>query len=244
LVKSVAALLILSCVLKAQTQAPVRVEYACPAEDVESFGVGCSPDDPSAVFLEIASVEAVGAKLFLAGNLHAETTTLYGIVLESEDGGKSWTEAVKRVRSAAFEQIEFFDFSRGWISGQIIEPLARDPFMLLSADGGTSWTERPLFDEPRFGSIAQFWFDSPQHGELVLDSDGEPPRHERYESNTGGESWEMKQSTTEAIHLKTNKSTAWRVRADAATKTYHVERRAGSSWETVASFLIHVADCK
>lgn len=234
----------LGIALRAQTQAPVRVEYACPSEDIESFGLGCAPEDPCAVFLDIASVEAVGAKVFLSGNLHTETTTLYGIILASEDGGKTWTEPVKRVRSAAFDQIEFLDFSKGWISGQIIEPLPRDPFLLLTTDGGTSWTERALFEEPRFGSIAQFWFDSPEHGELVLDSDGTPPRHERYESNTGGASWEMKESTTEAIHLKTNKSAGWRVRADAATKAYHVERRASSSWETVASFVIHVADCK
>lgn len=230
--------------LLAQTPAPERVEYSCPTEDVESFGLGCTPEDPCAVFLELASVEAVGAKLFLVGNLHTETTTLYGIVLQSEDAGKTWTEPVKRLRSAALDQIEFLDFSRGWISGAVIEPLPRDPFLLLTTDGGASWKQHAIFEEPRFGSIAQFWFDSAEHGELVIDSNGTPPRHERYESNTGGENWEMKESTAAAIHLKTNKSAAWRVRADAATKTYRVERRGSSGWETVASFVIHVADCK
>jgi len=244
LVKLIVALLMLRMALPAQAPAPVHIEYSCPTEDVESFGLGCTPEDPCAVFLELAAVEAVGAKLFLAGNVHTETTTLYGIVLQSEDGGKSWTEPVKRLRSAAFDQIEFLDFSRGWISGAIIEPLPRDPFLLLTTDGGTSWKQQAIFEEPRFGSIAQLWFDSAEHGEMVIDSDGTPPRHERYESNTGGESWEMKESTANAIHLKTNKSAAWRVRADAASKTFHVERHGSSGWETVASFVIHVADCK
>jgi photosystem II stability/assembly factor-like uncharacterized protein len=133
--------------------------------------------------------------LFLAGNLHTGTTTLFGVVMVSEDGGKTWTEPVKRVRSAAFDQIEFLDFAKGWISGQIIEPLARDPFLLLTRDGGKTWAQRALFEDPRYGSIGQFWFDSPEHGELVIDTEGGNPRHERYESNTGGESWEMKETT-------------------------------------------------
>ena len=242
--KPAAALLLLGILLQAQTEGPIRVDYACPAEDIEAFGLGCSPDDPCAVFLEIASVEAVGSKLFLTGNLHTDRTTLYGLLLASEDGGRTFAEPVKRLRSAALDQIEFLDGSRGWISGQSIEPLPRDPFLLLTEDGGTTWTNRPLFEEPRFGSIGQFWFDTQEHGELVLDSDGTPARHERYESNTGGASWELKESTKEPIHLKTGRNAGWRVRADGATKTFHVEKRAGSAWETVSRFVIQVAECK
>lgn len=242
--KGLAALLTCSVVLMAQS--PVRVEYTCPPEDIESFGLTCAAEDPCPIFLELSSVEAVGAKLFLAGNLHTASTTLYGVLLESEDGGKTWAEPVKRLRSGAFEQIQFVDFASGWISGQIIEPLPRDPFMLLTTDGGKTWNQRPLFEESRVGAIAQFWFDSRTTGELVFDrSQGGTTRHELYESSTGGASWEVKEVTTSPIRLKkAGEQRTWRLNADAGSKTYRIQRRAAGGWETVASFLIRIADCK
>jgi len=52
----------------------------------------CSEDEPCDVFLELASVEGVGSTIFAAGNLHTVTTTLYGVLLASGDGGKTWTK--------------------------------------------------------------------------------------------------------------------------------------------------------
>ena len=245
LVKSVALLLI--CTVAATAQSAVRVEYACPPEDVESFGLGCSGEDPCAVFLDLSSVEAVGARLFLSGNLHTASTTLYSILLASEDGGKTWTEPYKRQRATVLEQIQFVDIANGWIGGQSIEPLPKDPFLLLTTDGGKTWHQSPLFEESRFGSIAQFWFDSPKSGELVFDrSQGGTTRHELYESMTGGDSWSVKEVNTAPIRLKkvpSKEAATWRVQADAATKTHRIQRRSGEGWETVASFLIHPADC-
>jgi hypothetical protein len=234
------------CALARAADPPVKIEYACPAEDIESFGLSCSSEDPCAVFLELSSVEAVGATLFLAGNLHTQSATLYTVLLASEDGGKTWTEPVKRMRAAALEQIQFIDFSNGWISGQIIEPLPRDPFLLLTTDGGKTWRQRPIVEESRFGSIAQFWFESKTTGELVLDhAERGAVRHEIYQSSTGGESWEVRESTTKPVTLKGLKEqSTWRVRADGVSKSYHLERRASANWELVASFAIHVADCK
>src|SRR5438105_3172943 len=87
-------------------QSPVKIEYACTPEDIDSFGLACSAEDACPVFLELSSVEAVGAKIFVAGNLHTERTTLYSILLTSEDDGKTWTEPQKRMRAAALEQIQ------------------------------------------------------------------------------------------------------------------------------------------
>src|SRR5262249_52240739 len=148
--------LLLCAVVAAQT----KLEYACPPEDVDGFGLSCSAEDPCAVFLELSAVEAAGAKIFVAGNLHTRSTTLYSVLLASEDGGKTWTEPFKRIRAGALEQIQFIDFANGWVSGQLIEPLPRDPFLLITTDGGKSWRQRPLFEESRFGSISQFWFES------------------------------------------------------------------------------------
>jgi photosystem II stability/assembly factor-like uncharacterized protein len=240
-----AVLLASTLMLAAQ---PVRVEYACPAEDVESFGLACSADDPCPVFLELASAESAGSRLFVSGNLHTATTTLYGILLASEDGGKTWTEPVPRLRNGAFDQIQFVDLQTGWIGGQRNDPLPRDAFLLLTGDGGATWRQRPLFEETRFGSIAQFWFDSRNTGELVFDrSQGNQTLQELYETMTGGESWIPKEVTRSAIRLRKarpRENAAWRVRADAASKTYHIERRVGDKWESVASFLIAIGDCK
>jgi photosystem II stability/assembly factor-like uncharacterized protein len=232
--------------LALSAEEPLRIEYQCPREDIQSFGLACSEDDPCAVFLELSSVQALGAKLFAAGNLHTELTTLYSILLTSDDGGATWMEAYPRQRSAALEQVQFLDFEHGWISGQVIEPLPKDPFMLLTTDGGKTWRSSPLFEESRFGSISQFSFDSPSTGELVFErSKGDAARYELYQTQTGGSDWMPEETSPTPIHLKTPaKPSAWRVRADAATKTYRVERGAGASWEAVASFTIHVADCK
>lgn len=244
--KAAAALLL--CTVTLLAQEPVRVGYACPPEDLDSFGLACSDEDPCAVYLDLSSVEVLGAGTFITGNLHTESTTLYSVLLMSEDAGKTWTEPYQRVRSAALEQIQFVDSQHGWVGGEILEPLPRDPFLLLTSDGGTTWRESPLFEESRFGSIARFWFDSPTTGELIFDrSQGKTARYELYETMTGGENWMIEELSDAPLQLKKappKTDAAWRVRADAATKTYRVERAAAGSWEAVASFIIHVVDCK
>ena len=221
-------------------QSPVKIEYACPAADIDAFGLSCSDEDPCPVFLELTAAEAIGARLFVAGDLHTARTTLYGVLLSSEDGGATWTEPFPRIRAAALEQIQFVDFASGWVSGQVIEPLPKDPFLLITTDGGKTWRQKPVFEESRFGSVGQFWFDSKSSGELVIDHAG---KHELYQSNTGGESWEVKQVTADAVRLKGRpEQPTWRLRADG--KTCHLERRGSLNWEPVATFAIHVADCK
>jgi hypothetical protein len=233
------------CILARAADPPVKIEYACPPADIESFGLSCSSEDPCPVFLELSSVDAVGPTVFLAGNLHTQSSTLYAVLLTSEDGGKTWTEPIRRIRAAVLEQIQFLDFANGWISGQAIEPLPRDPFLLLTTDGGKTWRQRAIFEESRFGSVAQFWFESKTVGELVVDhAERSAVRHEVLQTNTGGESWEVKESTTKPVTLKTPKEQPiWRVRADGPSKTFHLERR-GANWELMATFPIHVADCK
>jgi photosystem II stability/assembly factor-like uncharacterized protein len=236
---------LLICGMLSAADPPVKVTYACPVEELESFGLSCSAEDPCQVFLELSSVEAVGDKLFATGNLHTKSTVMYSVLLASEDGGKTWSEPVKRIRAAVLEQIQFIDFGTGWISGQAIEPLPKDPFLLLTTDGGKTWRNRPIFEESRFGSIAQFWFESRTVGELVVDhAERGGTRHELYSTNTGGENWDVKESTTKAVKLKGGRDeSSLRLRVDPTSKAYRIERR-GTSWETVATFAINVTDCK
>jgi hypothetical protein len=236
-------LLLLSCV-PLLAQGPVHVDYTCPPEDIESFGLSCSEDRPCPIFFEVSSVDSYGSHIFVAGDIHTATTTLYGVLLSTDDGGASWEESIARQRSTAFEQFQFID-AHGWLSGQRLEPLPKDPFFMLTTDGGKSWHQRPLFEESRFGSIAQFWFDSPLSGELIFDdSVGKIIDQQLFSSMTGGENWELKQTSTKALRLKTTRTTGWSVTTTAGSPTYLIERTTNGRKETVARFLIHIGDCK
>ena len=94
-----AALLAFVAFLSAQTPLentgkPMRVPFECTEADTQAASLSCSEEEPCPVFLELSSVEAAGNKIFLAGNLHTSTTTLYSVLLATEDGGKTWTRAV------------------------------------------------------------------------------------------------------------------------------------------------------
>jgi len=224
----------------------MRVTYECIAAETQAAGLGCTEDNPCPVYLELANVEAAGNKLFATGNLHTSNTTLASILLASEDGGVTWTEPHERIRSSGLDQIQFIDFQNGWISGANLQGAPRDPFLLITTDGGKTWRERPLFEESRVAAVEKFWFESPENGFLLIDARLDNGKHELYETRTGGESWEMKQATTSAIRFpygRTSES-GWRVRADAATHSYAIEKSEGTHWQKVASFLVSIATCK
>jgi hypothetical protein len=228
---------------------PARIEYACPPEDVEKFGLTCSDAEPCEVFLELASVEGVGSTLFLSGNLHTVTTTLYGVLLSSSDGGKTWTEPNPRIPASTLDQVQFPDFQRGWVSGVNLEPLARDPFFLITADGGKTWRRRALFSETRYGSIQQFWFDSAKAGELILErAQGASKVYEVYETANGGDTWTIRESGNSKMpklaKAPPKENAAWRVRTDAASKMHRIEKRNTRGWELAASLPVRAGVCK
>jgi hypothetical protein len=231
-------------------QPPTRVEFKCTDEDILAIGFDCTETAPCAVFLELAAANAVGPRLFITGNLHTDTATLSSILLTSEDGGSTWTEAHPRIRGAGLDQIQFFDFEVGWISGQRLQGTARDPFLLLTRDGGKSWRAVPVYEEGRTGAIEQFWFDSRNSGWLLIDrikGAENGARHELYESMTGGESWSLMQASSTRPELKRKSPSTtpdWRVRADAASKSYRLESRQSGRWTPVAAFSIRVGECK
>ena len=237
--------LLLLSIVPLLAQAPVHVEYTCPAEDIESFGLTCSEEQPCPIFFEVSAVESFGSHVFVAGDIHTATTTLYGVLMSTDDGGASWNESIARLRSTAFEQFQILG-DHGWLSGQRLEPLPKDPFLMITADGGRNWRQRALFDDGRFGAIADFWFDSAQAGELIFDdSVGKATAQELYGTQTGGDSWEIKQTSTKALHLKPHtKDAAWTVTAPAGSKTYLIEHNVNGAKLAFARFLIHIGDCK
>lgn len=213
-------------------------------------GLHCTPDAPCPVYLELTAVEAVGARLFLVGNIHTESVTLQSVALASADTGRTWNEPFDRIRGASLDGIQFFDYETGWISGEVVQPLPRDPFFLLTTDGGATWRRRPVFSENRPGAVERFRFDSRSDGTLWIDrsQSGETGAlYERYESTTGGESWTLREALNRppaAAPGDLARDPAWRLRPDQTTQSYRVERRVDSLWQPVAAFLIPAGECR
>jgi hypothetical protein len=232
------------------TGSPMRVPYQCSEEDMAASGLDCTPEEPCPALLELAFVEPVGARLFLVGNLHTEAVTLQSIVLASADTGKTWREPFERLRGASLDRIQFFDYETGWISGQIVQPLPRDPFFLLTTDGGATWRRRPVFSENRPGAVDRFRFESRTNGVLWIDrtQSGEAGAlYERYETTTGGESWTLREALNRpppAGPEDRDRDTGWRLRPDRPTQSYRLERRVDNQWQPVASFLIPAGECR
>jgi len=224
---------------------PLQFPFECTEDDSQTAGLHCSEEEPCPAFLELSAVEAVGNRLFVTGNLHAASATLYSILLTSSDAGKTWTEGYKRMRSAELDQIQFLDFQTGWIAGNLISGTPRDAFFLATSDGGTTWRILPLFEESRPGEIEKFYFESKNTGSLLLDV-RYANRYELFETHTGGNSWESRQTSVQPIRLPQERqavSPGWRVRADAATHAYALERAEGARWQRVASFLVSAGKC-
>ncbi len=229
------------------TGQPMHVPLDCTAADTLAVGLTCSEEEPCPVYLELSSVEAVGNKLFLAGNLHTHTNTLFSVLLATEDAGQNWTEPLPRMRATGLDQIQFADFQTGWISGANLQGAPRDPFLLVTTDGGKSWQQHPIFEESRVASIERFWFESREKGTLLVDATLDNGRHELYETQTGGESWAMQQASAKPIKFPVNAErgpAAWRLRPDAQSHSYAIEKSAGTGWQRVARFLVDAGACK
>ena len=227
---------------------PMQVPYQCSPADIHALGLTCPFERPCPVYLELAALDGAGNRLVAAGNLHTDSATLSSLLLASEDAGKTWVEPFARLRSAGLDQIEFLDFQTGWISGQTLGDVPRDPFLLLTRDGGKTWRARPVWNEPRTGSIEAFHFDSRSHGLLWIDraQGGETAnRYEEYETETGGESWMLRQVSDRPIRRKPPALPgSLRLRPDAAARAYRIERQTAGHWAQAASFLVSAGQCR
>jgi hypothetical protein len=229
------------------TGEPMTVPFHCTDEDIAQAGLTCSEEAPCPVYVELTAAANLGSKIFVTGNLHSESATLYSLLLESDDSGESWTEPVPRVRGAGLDLVQFTDFENGWISGEMLQPLARDPFLLRTTDGAKTWRRHPLFEEGTSGSIQSFWFENATNGSLVLDKGAGATRYQLYESPTGGDTWTIRESSEKPIRIRSMPPPGvggWRLRADAKSHSYRLEQLNGETWKPIASFLIATTACK
>jgi hypothetical protein len=226
----------------------MTVPIHCTDDDIAQAGLTCSEEAPCPVYVDLTAVAALGGKVFVTGNLHAESATLYSLLMESDDAGETWTEPVARIRGAGLDLIQFPDFEHGWISGEMLEPLARDPFFLRTSDGAKSWRQQPVFEDGTAGSIQAFWFEGPSSGSLVLDKGNNgSARYQLFESPTGGDTWTIRESSEKPIRIRSMPppgTGAWRVRADSKSHSFLIEKADGEHWKHVGSFLISAGACK
>ncbi len=220
----------------------------CAEEDLAAVGMSCTDENPCPIYLELSGISSSGKRLAATGNLHGSSTTLYSVLLSSDDGGADWKEAAARVPGAALDQVQLLDAQHGWAAGEVQVPLARDPFFLVTSDAGATWRKKPLSDDGGPGDVQRFWFDSPDHGELIVDAgrSAEGGRYQMYESRTGGENWNILSKTAQLPRLRRAPAVDevnYRIGTDSKSKTYVIERRDGEKWTRVSSFLVQVANC-
>lgn len=228
---------------------PMRVPFACTDQDISTFGMACTADEPCAIFLELTSVYGLNGRIYLAGNLHSESTTLYSVLLVSEDNGKTFGEPAARIPAAGLERFQFADNETGWVTGVLQQSLPRDPFFLLTTDGGKTWRQRPVFADGGIGAVEQYAFDSKTAGVMVIDRGAGAPggsRYERHETMTGGDSWMVREVSARPLKIKPAAPPAadWRLQGDGKLKAHSVERRVGERWERVAAFEVSAGVCR
>jgi photosystem II stability/assembly factor-like uncharacterized protein len=229
---------------------PMRLSFQCTDEDMQWAGMSCSEEQPCPIYLDISALETIGNRIVAVGNIHTESLTVYSVLLTSEDGGETWREPYERLRGTGLDHIQFIDFQNGWISGETLVPVSHDPFLLITSDGGKSWRLRPIFGDGSGGAIKEFWFRSAMDGTMVIDrmASADSSRYELYESPNGGDTWMIRRTSDKPITIRRTDSEAgalgWRIRADARSKSFVIEKRVGERWSTAASFLVEMGSCK
>ena len=242
-------LLLLSLSTRLFAQEPYRVEFACSEEDLQAAGMSCDEKDPCPIYLELSGIVRDGQKMFAAGNLHSSSGTMSSVLLLSEDSGATWKEPTPRIRGAALDQLQFYNLQDGWAVGETQYPLARDPFILVTNDGGASWHQVAIGEEGMPGAIQRFYFDSSQHGELIIDAgkSSAAGRYLSYETETGGSSWTLRGKSDQLPRLRLAPASAenadLRIRASKDGKSYVIEERRAGKYSDVTSLAIEVAKC-
>jgi hypothetical protein len=243
-------ILFLAGALWAQTpgNAPVKIPFGCAEKELVAAGMTCSDDNPCPVYVELSSVSGFGKKLLVTGNLHGPSATIGSVLLLSDDDGATWKEPSPRITGSALEQSQWLDAQHGWAAGEVQVPLSRDPFFLITSDGGATWRQKDVAEDGIPGEIMRFWFDTPEHGELIVDGgrSAEGGQYQMYESRTGGDTWTVVSKTSDAPKLRRTPGLIdpdYRLSADSRTKTYVLEKRNGGQWSRIASFEIQVASC-
>lgn len=217
----------------------------CGDAEIAEFGLDCTIRDACDLYLDLTGVESAGGRLFLSGNFHTGTATLWSLLLVSEDEGCTWSEPHPRLRGATLDEIQFVDSETGWVAGHITGALPRDPFLLKTTDGGKTWRRIPVLEESSYGAIDAFRFENRTEGVLFLQRRGEPrQRYQKWETRNGGDSWMLREAGPRPFPPLKPRASGWRIRTDARARQYVLERDTGKGYAAFARFPVRFGECR
>ena len=103
--------------------------------------------------LRAMAIHAVSInEAFIAGNLLLLDGVPEGLMLRSEDGGRTWVRMgfeVHDLRRVTFQTLFFADRLRGWVGGiRVRDDGATLPLIFRTFDGGNHWREMALPMDP------------------------------------------------------------------------------------------------
>jgi len=231
---------------------PLSLRLDCDYDTLLQAGLVCNEDVPCDLLLELIATGETKTSIFAIGNVHTQEATVSTILLASHDSGKTWVEAARRIAAASLESIQFADDEHGWIAAQEHDiDSSTNPFFYITQNGGKYWDRRNIWanNEDRSGVIVDYYFETPQHGFVVIErSSSSDDAFELHETRNGGRSWSPRQISGERPTIRRRlaaraEDAGWRLSEDRRAGAYDVEKRRGNSWEKVASFSSEIGTC-
>ena len=115
-----------------------------------------------------------------------------GNIYKTFDKGKNW-ELISKIDSLYFEQIQFIDNQKGWISGSPNK-------ILTTNDGGKNWINKSIEQEHNNVMIYAMYFKNSKVGYVgAITRDEKGIKTKIYKTENGAENWELVNEVREMI---------------------------------------------
>ena len=199
-----------------------------------------------------ASVAPDGRKIFLAGNLHSTSATLASVLLQSDDARRHMERTSRaHPRERARSDCSFTICEHGWAAGETQYPLPRDPFFLMTTDGGASWRQHLVGEEGSAGVGPALLVRFRAARRTDRRCGQERPQAAAIFPTNPKPAAKAGHCAARAISCRSSGARRRRLRIPTGAfapakdgKAYQIEQRAGEQVDAVASFLIEVANCQ
>ncbi len=114
---------------------------------------------------ELGSGDRAPDSIMFLGNRTGWICNLFPGVFKTVDGGETWIRLNSNLTSDQIEAVWFVDENKGWAisSAQPSEPSPRESGILVSVDGGKSWSKQTMFPQATC-ALGDLWFRDDVHG--------------------------------------------------------------------------------